>query len=400
MSWRKAPRCSASRSVAVEIEVPAERGRVVGQALAVPLGARIARFDDPPERQEQRFGRLEIVGEAFEPHQRSDARLQFLGVDRLVEEVVGASVEAVEARLALLRAADQHHRRQARIGAAFQLGADVEPRDARHHDVEQHEIRALAPDDLERVAAVGRGQHRVVGAFEQQAEAAQVRLVVVDDQHLFRISTIGGKCRAASRGPDGILRNATRPSIGNAANLQRARPDRQSCNSDATLTARGRCAAGMPSASGDLAQLRLDHAHVARAHAQQLFLRRRQRLEPIVGVAIADPLRLEALRSVDRRRAQQRDDRALQRAVERIGRCRDRAARPRCAASASHTASRRRPDRPTRPRRRSSRSDRSCADRSTVLPSRVDDAERRRRAQHLQMLGRRRRLRRCSRRRR
>ena len=54
-----------------------------------------------------------------------------------------------------------------------------------------------------------------------------------------------------------------------------------------------------------------------------------QRLEALVGVAIADPLRLERSRSVDHRRGKQRDDRALERVVERIGRM----PRSRCASS-------------------------------------------------------------------
>ena len=70
----------------------------------------------------------------------------------------------------------------------------------------------------------------------------------------------------------------------------------------------------------DLPQFRLDDADVARTHAQQLFLRRRQRFEAIVSVPVADPFRLEAFRSIDRRCVQERDDRALERVVERIGR--------------------------------------------------------------------------------
>ena len=41
--------------VAVEIQRRAERGRVLREAVAVILGVRIARFDEPPERQEQRL---------------------------------------------------------------------------------------------------------------------------------------------------------------------------------------------------------------------------------------------------------------------------------------------------------------------------------------------------------
>ena len=65
--------------------------------------------------------------------------------------------------------------------------------------------------------------------------------------------------------------------------------------------------------------LALDHAHVARTHAEQLLLRGHERFEPLVGVAIADPFRLEPLRSIDSRCAQQRHNRALERQVELVG---------------------------------------------------------------------------------
>jgi len=135
----------------IQPQLTAECGRVVGEPLAMSLGARVARLDDAPEREEERFGRLEIVGEPLEPHQRSHARLQLLRVDRLVEEIIGAGVETGEARLPLLCAADQHHRREARVGAGLEFGADIEPGDPRHHHVEQHEIRTLVTDDVERV---------------------------------------------------------------------------------------------------------------------------------------------------------------------------------------------------------------------------------------------------------
>ena len=165
-----------------EIQVLAQRDRVLGQALAMTLGARIARLDDAPQREEERLGRLQIVGETLQPHQRTDARVQLLGIDRLVEKVVGAGVEARQARLAFLLTADQHDGRQARLRIPLELGAHIETRDPRHHDVEQHEIGTLRLDDFERVAAVGRRQDGVVGKFEQPAQPAHVGLIVIDYQ--------------------------------------------------------------------------------------------------------------------------------------------------------------------------------------------------------------------------
>src|ERR1700730_10421222 len=66
-----------------------------------------------------------------------------------------------------------------------------------------------------------------------------------------------------------------------------------------------------------VAELRLDDADVLRPHSQQLFLRTAQGLEPLIGQRVANPFRLDTYRAIDVRRFEQRDNRALQRAVER-----------------------------------------------------------------------------------
>jgi hypothetical protein len=48
----------------IELQLTAERSRVVGQAIAVAFRARIARLDDASKREKERFGRFEVVGEA------------------------------------------------------------------------------------------------------------------------------------------------------------------------------------------------------------------------------------------------------------------------------------------------------------------------------------------------
>src|SRR5260370_23344620 len=68
----------------------------------------------------------------------------------------------------------------------------------------------------------------------------------------------------------------------------------------------------------DVAELRLDDAAVLRAHAQELFLRAAQGLEPVIGIRVANAFRLDTHRALDVRRVEQHDDGALQRAVERL----------------------------------------------------------------------------------
>ena len=167
---------------AIEVQLRAERRRVGRQPLAVPFRVGIARLDDASEREEQRFGRLEVVGQALDANQRAHARVQLLGVDRLVEEIVGAGADGVDARRALLHAAHEHDGREARVGRPFHRRADVDAGDLRHHDVEQHEIRTLAVDRFERLVSVHRGDDGVACALEQPPHRRQVRLVVIDHE--------------------------------------------------------------------------------------------------------------------------------------------------------------------------------------------------------------------------
>ena len=147
------------------------------------LGEGVARFDEAPERQEQRLGGLEVVGQPLQLDQRADPRVELLRIDRLAEEVVGAGFEAFDPGRPLLQRADEDHRRQAGLGDVLQRRADVEAGDVGHDHVEQHEIRVLAVHEVERVASVGRGQDLVALAFEQLAKRRDVRLVVVDNQY-------------------------------------------------------------------------------------------------------------------------------------------------------------------------------------------------------------------------
>ena len=76
MSCRKPPRSSAAEIVVVQAERAAELRRVVGQPLAVAVGRGIARLDGGAQAQDDRFGRLELVGVPLQAHQRLDARVQ------------------------------------------------------------------------------------------------------------------------------------------------------------------------------------------------------------------------------------------------------------------------------------------------------------------------------------
>ena len=87
------------------------------------LRARVARFDNAPERDEQRLGRLEFVGELLQLEKRTHAREEFFRIDGLAEEVVGAGFDSLEAVLAGGQAGDHHDWDEPRERIILQLAA-------------------------------------------------------------------------------------------------------------------------------------------------------------------------------------------------------------------------------------------------------------------------------------
>ena len=113
--------------------------------------------------------------------QRTDARGEHLEREWLHEVVVGARVEPDDlVGGGVLRR--QHEDRELWIAGA-QPSADLNAVDARHHQVEHHEVGRELERLLERFRTVARGGDRV--ALERERAAQHVRdvLVVVDDEN-------------------------------------------------------------------------------------------------------------------------------------------------------------------------------------------------------------------------
>jgi hypothetical protein len=66
-------------------------------------------------------------------------------VERLVEEVVGARLEAAHLALGVGQGGEQDDRHEAGGPAPLEATADLEAVEARHHDVEQDGVRQSAP---------------------------------------------------------------------------------------------------------------------------------------------------------------------------------------------------------------------------------------------------------------
>ena len=78
---------------------PAKSHRLYRQPPAMADGRRIACLDRQRERHERRLRGVERVNQILHARQRSHASPQFVRMNRFLEDLVGAGVEAAEAVL-------------------------------------------------------------------------------------------------------------------------------------------------------------------------------------------------------------------------------------------------------------------------------------------------------------
>ena len=142
---------------ALELPEALQLGHLFGDALfelQVPFLERLGLAPD-------------LVLQRFHPQQRAHAREQLGLVDRLGQEIVGAGLDAMHALLRRIERGDEHHRQQRGRGVGADAPADVVAGQARHHDVEQHQVRPFRRHLGQRFLAVGGGRHGV--ALDDQA---------------------------------------------------------------------------------------------------------------------------------------------------------------------------------------------------------------------------------------
>jgi hypothetical protein len=103
-----------------------------------------------------------------------------VGVERLLEEIVGAQLRRLDRRLDRAVPADHDHERGGVEGA--QALERLQSVDAAHLHVEEHDVRAPGFVRLERFRAARDRVHLVPLVFEQLAERGAHALLVVGDQ--------------------------------------------------------------------------------------------------------------------------------------------------------------------------------------------------------------------------
>ena len=89
-------------------------------------------------------------------------------IDGLVEEFVGAGLEAAQAELTARQAGEENDRDVAQHGVGPQVAADIEAIEAGHHNIEEHDVRRRQGGHGERIVSVLREQNAMARLLFQQ----------------------------------------------------------------------------------------------------------------------------------------------------------------------------------------------------------------------------------------
>ena len=124
----------------------------------------------------------QLVVKRFDAEQRAHPGEQLRLIDRLGQEVVGASLDALHALLGGIERGDHHDRQHGRGRVVANLPAHLVAAHLRHHHVEQHQVGVLALDDGQRLGARRRGDRAIALGREQIGQELHVLRGVVHDE--------------------------------------------------------------------------------------------------------------------------------------------------------------------------------------------------------------------------
>ncbi len=127
---------------------------------------------------------------------RADPGDELAVAERLGDVVVGAELQAHD--LVDLGVPRRDHD-DPDVAARPQLPAHLGARHAGHHEIEQHQVRAVRVVQREAGRAVGRLEHLEALLAEHEARGVAVGLLVLDDQDPRHVIPLLRTCR---RGPD------------------------------------------------------------------------------------------------------------------------------------------------------------------------------------------------------
>ena len=161
----------------------ADPPRPLRHAQRMRLGVRILGLDRGGQRVDDLLRAVQRVVNTLQPQRRADASDELGPVYRLRHVVVGAGIESADPVSRVLEGRDHHDRQEPSLRKSLDPLAYLEPVQAWHLHVEQHNIGSGRFDRPKCGHPIFRGADLAVDAIEAGRDELAVRQAVVDHQH-------------------------------------------------------------------------------------------------------------------------------------------------------------------------------------------------------------------------
>jgi hypothetical protein len=142
-------------------------------------------------------GDRDVIVKPLDAEHRLDARDELLFLERFAYVIVGADLEALDAARAVGFHGDEHDGQEGLVGHPLQEPARLEPRQARHHDVQEHQTDPAPRNPLDRLLAVVARLDDVAMTAQDVGEQLARQTIVVGHEK----GGLGWPRRRGIRGP-------------------------------------------------------------------------------------------------------------------------------------------------------------------------------------------------------
>ena len=147
------------------------------------FGVRVLGLDAGGQREDHGFGALQFVGDALHAHQRLHASEQLFLAHGLIQKIVGAGLDSLDAVLHAAEAGDEHDGREARLGAVLGRAANGKAALAGHDHVDEGHIDGLLLQHGQRRRAIAHGEHAIAMRAQHHLQHVASGLIIVGDEN-------------------------------------------------------------------------------------------------------------------------------------------------------------------------------------------------------------------------
>ncbi len=161
----------------------AKRHAISREAIAVAFGVRVLGLNAGGEGEDHGFGAFQLVGNALHAHQRLHPGEQLFLADGLIQKIVGAGFDSLDAVFHAAEAGDEHDGREARLGAVLGRAANGKTALAGHDHVDEGHIDGFLLQHRQRRRAIAHGEHAIAMRAQHHLQHVAGGLIIVGDEN-------------------------------------------------------------------------------------------------------------------------------------------------------------------------------------------------------------------------